>query len=235
MAHHAFVVSGSSTETTEQARTYAMQHLSITESNNSDILTLHFGLFSVDDARKIASLAYQSAAGEGKVIMFYAARIFHEAQNALLKIFEEPPQGVTLIIGVPSIGILLPTLRSRLMPLPASESTLVAQSSASTFLSLKEGEREKYVTKLVDRSKSDKEEVKQAARAEATELLQTLISYSHNQLVTEKEGMKREQTLLFLQDLASFMPLMFERSAPLKLIFEHLLLIIPTSLKNPKV
>lgn len=50
----------------------------------------------------------------------------HEAANALLKFFEEPPQGVIVIITTSAPGALLPTIRSRFVdiafaPLPASD------------------------------------------------------------------------------------------------------------------
>lgn len=235
MAHHAFVVEGKSEDALSHARAYAAQHLSLSDPNSPDIVSLSFGLFSVDDARRIGSLAYQSSTTNQKVIIFYASRLFHEAQNALLKVFEEPPAGVTIILGVPSKGILLPTLRSRLMPLPIEGEESDATVAAQAFLALEKGEREKYAAKLVERSKADKDEVKQGARAEATELIQSLIAYTHEQSKAEKNVQARTEQQLFLQDLAAFMPLMFERSAPLKLIFEHIVLVIPASLGKGRV
>jgi DNA polymerase III delta prime subunit len=39
-----------------------------------------------------------------------------EAQQVLLKVCEEPPQGITIYLGAPSPQVLLPTLLSRLSP-----------------------------------------------------------------------------------------------------------------------
>ena len=235
MAHHAFFVEGNSEECSAQGRAYAVTHLNLTDPSSPDIVFLTFGLFSVDDARRIGSLAYQSSTSEQKVIIFYAARLFHEAQNALLKVFEEPPAGVTIILGVPSKGILLQTLRSRLMLLPDTGELVDKTLAAKIFLGLPKADKEKFAAKLIERSKADKDEVKQAARGEATELIQSLITYTHVHSKEEKSGAAQKEQQLFLQDLAAFIPLMFERSAPLKLIFEHLLLVIPTSLEKGKV
>jgi hypothetical protein len=158
MAHHAYVITGGEVEAIQKARSFAARTLSLTGTSNPDIQLLHYGLLSVDDVRKIASTVYQSAHSDQKMVLVYSGRIFHEAQNALLKICEEPPEGVTIIIGVPSLGQLLPTLRSRLLPLPEDtvESGQVNTSDSFTdagteFLTLSASEREKLISKLLDR------------------------------------------------------------------------------------
>jgi len=47
-------------------------------------------------------------------------RLNAEAQNAALKLLEEPPAGVTLILCVPNATVLLPTVRSRCLELNVS-------------------------------------------------------------------------------------------------------------------
>lgn len=239
MAHHAFVLAGTQDEVAGKARSYAARQLALA-GNHPDISIYAFGLFSVDDARRVTDAAYQSSTSGAKVIIVHAARLFHEAQNALLKVIEEPPRGVTIILGVPSLGILLPTLRSRVLPLPEGEAAEEEGRDAAThaFLALSPTEREKYVAKLLDRAKADKDEVKQAARAEAQELLAGLTRAAH--ALYAKAGAQAaparvQELVAFLEDLAAFAPLMHERSVPLKLIFEHLLLSIPSSLGNRPV
>ncbi len=241
MAHHAYVAVGTSGEVESKTRSYAARLLSLTGSSNPDIQTLSFGVLSVDDVRVIASRVYQSSTSGQKIVSIYASRIFHESQNALLKICEEPPEGVTIIIGVSSLGQLLPTLRSRLLPLPEeialaeTNAALETENSASVLLLLSKAEQEKYIGKLLDRSKSDKDEVKQAARTEATKLLKSLLEVTHAQFLHEETLAHRAELHAFLEDLSSFVPLVYERSTPLKLIFEHILLVIPKSLRIAKV
>src|SRR4051812_8412136 len=117
-----YFVAGEAEQGIKQALTFGERALGLTGTNNPDILVLRYGLFSVEDSRKLIDAAYRSASGgNGKLIIASAPRLFHEAQNALLKVFEEPPAGVTLVLVVPSAGILLPTLRSRLLSLPVGE------------------------------------------------------------------------------------------------------------------
>ncbi|MDB5189867.1 MAG: polymerase subunit delta, polymerase subunit delta protein [Parcubacteria group bacterium] len=238
MAHHAYYVAGEAEAGISSALSFAERELGFVQEHNPDVVVLRFGLFSVDDARKLIDSAYRSASGDnGKVIIASMTRVFHEAQNALLKLFEEPPEGVTLILCVPSAGLLLPTLRSRLLSLPISHNT-ESSSLVQEFLSASTTEREKIVTKLLDRAKSDKDEIKQGARSEAISLVEGLLRVSYE---LGKEGKGKITTQIadelrdFEDDLSTFLPILHERSAPLKLIFEHILLVIPTSLAKAEV
>lgn len=76
----------------------------------------------VDDIRRIRSDAYIRAnEAEGRVfILQEAQRMNEEAQNALLKLLEEPPAGVHLLLTAPSRAAFLPTVRSRLAMLRLS-------------------------------------------------------------------------------------------------------------------
>jgi len=232
-----YFVAGEAEQGISSARAFGERALGISGSSNPDVIVLRYGLFSVEDARKLIDAAYRSASGDsGKLIIASAPRLFHEAQNALLKVFEEPPEGVTLVLVVPSVGILLPTLRSRLLPLPAMENkngelTPIARS----FIEASSNEREKLIEKLLDKAKSDKDDVKQSARAEAVGLLEGLMRAGYAQLRLLGTGSEAEEYRLFLNDLSRFLPILHERSAPLKQIFEHLLMVVPRKLQVHEV
>lgn len=228
MAHHAYFIAGETEQGIEAALTHAETALGLARHNNPDLIVLRHGLFSVDDARKIGELAYRMpSAGDQKAIVVSATRLFHEAQNAMLKVFEEPPAGTTLFLVIPAEGMLLPTLRSRLQPLVGGGGNQISPL-AQDFLGATPAEREKLVAKLLDRSKSEKDEEKQKARNEAIQLVEGLVRAAHAQR-------ERPEMASFLADLDVFLPILHERSAPLKLIFEHILLVIPTGLNQAPV
>jgi DNA polymerase III delta prime subunit len=230
MAHHAYYVSGETEQGIARARAYVAEQLGIAVAANPDVMLLRHGLLSVDDARKIRSIAELSPTiGSQKVLIISAIRLFHEAQNALLKLFEEPPAGTVLVLVIPSEGMLLPTLRSRLLVLPVVNDVAGVTDSisieAQEFLKAGKAEREKILTKIVDRSKSDKDDEKQAARLSAIRLVEGLMRDAHIKWQTEKASTKKKELQLLLEDLNAFLPILHERSAPLKLIFEHLQLV----------
>jgi hypothetical protein len=128
----------------------------------------------------------------------------------------------------PSAGVLLSTLRSRLLPLPLQGKKETASSELiETFLQGKKDAREKVVAKLLERAKSDKDQEKQAARLEALTLAEALALQAYAQ-AEDENGLGEYHA--FLQDLHTFIPILSERSAPLKPIFEHILLTIPAGL-----
>ncbi|KND52059.1 MAG: hypothetical protein ABA06_02225 [Parcubacteria bacterium C7867-001] len=238
MAHHAYFSTGDLDEGLARAREFVQYELGLPLEGNPDIFELRYGLFSVADARAVNDLARQSpVAGETKVLIVATGRLFHEAQNALLKLFEEPPEGTVLILVVPSEGIILPTLRSRILPLPTGRQafpegkrTKKEESEiVEAFITGTSAAREKLVAKLLDKTKSDKDTEKQAARLEALTLAEGLMRAGYR---ARKEGSGNDAALVaFLTDLNSFIPILHDRAAPLKPIFEHLLLVTPASLR----
>lgn len=189
-----------------------------------EVTVFEYGLFSVDDAREVVRFASISPAhGETKLVVIAATRIFHEAQNVLLKLFEEPPAGVSLVLIVPSLGQLLPTLRSRVQVLPNTASI----NSAAVFLAFDAEGRQKYLARILERTKADKDEEKQQARGELLELMEDITRAAY----AAREKKESEELTLLLKDLDTFLPILHERSAPLKLIVEHLLIVLPQSLR----
>lgn len=229
MAHHAYLYVGGQEQGIEAARSYAASHLGIEGSDTPDIAVFAYeGLFPVAVARRVISFAAQAPSkGDQKLIVLAGGRIQHEAQNALLKLFEEPSEGTTLVLVVPSAGIILPTLASRLIEFPHEQQARSA--AADAFLAASPAERAKLVTKLVARTKSDKDDEKQAARTEAVHICGSLIEAAYAKRRTAS-GAKAHELDNFLSDLDRFMPILHTSSAPLKLIFEHILLVMPEGL-----
>ncbi|MDB5189619.1 MAG: polymerase delta prime subunit, partial [Parcubacteria group bacterium] len=94
------------------------------------------------------------------------------------------------------------------------------------FLTATFAEREKLIAKLLERTKADKDEDKQAARGEALRLVEGLMQIGYDSIQKKENAELR----VFLSDLDRFIPILHERSAPYKLIFEHILLTLPKGL-----
>ncbi len=214
---HAFLITGDALEGGREAARLACEVVGTSDATHPDILMCTYDLLSVDDAREIARLAANApVAGERKAFVIQAARLFHEAQNALLKLFEEPPAGTVLYLVLPHAGGLLPTLRSRLI-VHALQQTSADNARAFADASLKE--REQIITKLVERARSEKDE-SQAVRAEVEAFLAGLVRLVHQMPRTQA-------TVAFLDDATHLAPILATRSAPLRQILEHVLLTFP--------
>ena len=231
--HHAYYVAGEREEGIQKSLREIERSLGLSLSKNPDLIVLRYGLLSVDDARELFTLAYQAPTqGSSRALVISADRLFHEAQNALLKLFEEPPEGTYLFLVVPAEGVLLPTLRSRMQRLISDDPhdghrmSIMGITPAEEFLTAGKAGREKIVEKILARAKSDREEEKQQARADARALALGLARKSYD--TYKKKG--GEDLRLFLTDLDTFIPILYERSAPLKQIFEHILIVMPRQL-----
>lgn len=69
--------------------------------------------FKIEDAKEVIAEAYKSESST-KTLILGAKSFTIPAQNALLKILEEPPPNIAFILLAPNKSTFLPTVRSRL-------------------------------------------------------------------------------------------------------------------------
>ncbi len=69
--------------------------------------------FKIEDAKEVIAEAYRSEENT-KTLILGAKSFTVPAQNALLKILEEPPRNIVFILIAPNKSTFLPTVRSRL-------------------------------------------------------------------------------------------------------------------------
>ena len=70
--------------------------------------------FLLENAKEVIAEAYIAEKDE-KILVIEAKSFRTEAQNARLKIIEEPPRNIKFIIVTQSKNLLLPTIRSRML------------------------------------------------------------------------------------------------------------------------
>jgi len=240
--HHAFVIEAEEEEGIALAQAWAEKELGMKMSNtecltkcwtNPDIVVLRYGLFSVEDARNVCDTAAGAPfAGEYKVIVIAASRAYHEAQNALLKLFEEPPVGTYLFFILPSLGGLLPTLRSRVQVMNNVKhsvlDTLDIPKEVEEFIKASKEKRSAIIKKLT--SGKDEEE-RRELRDEAIAIVNGIEAIAYQQGETLL-GLARFRlaTVRLLEDIAILRGNLYDRSAPVRMILEHLSLVIPKNL-----
>jgi hypothetical protein len=181
-------------------------------------------VFGIDEARALQNTTSLKV-GEGVTIFFIAtSAIPHEAQQALLKLFEEPQEGLVFVLLVPH-GTLLPTLRSRFLEYPYkldSESSAI-EKEAHVFLASPYKTRSEWLTKFL---KGEEENTRTAAR-DFINALEAALYPQFERIPIEKWELKRD-IREGLQDIAHFRQYLSDRSPSLKMIFEHLAATLPT-------
>ena len=76
-------------------------------------IDLEKGIISVEIMRRLYNETRTKTAGERIIIIDFAERMTQQAQNAFLKLLEEPGKGVYFILVSHSVSKLLPTIISR--------------------------------------------------------------------------------------------------------------------------
>ncbi len=168
-----------------------------------------FERFGIDEARELIDLA--SLKNFNEPTYFVAAvSVTSEAQQALLKLLEEPQQGTTFIFLVPP-GALIATVKSRMLPHELRVDT-PATAQARKFLTLSGKDRSTEIAKLL----KDDEEVKERAR----DFVNALEVELHKKIADPK-------VRAGLEDLAKVRDYLGDRSPSLKMLLEHLALALP--------
>lgn len=231
--HHAFVIEAEAEEGIAAAHTWIKENLDMEAAANPDVVTLRFGLFSADDARRVCESASQAPfAHDSKAILITANRAYHEAQNGLLKLFEEPPPNTYLFFILPSLGGLLPTLRSRVHILKGDERLAMSfiPEGAEEFMKAGKERRSALIKKLA--SGKDEEE-RRENRDKAISILNGIEAAAYKYGFTKSIDSDVGRTTSYIQLLCEIQMLrgyLYDRSAPVKMILEHLSLVLPRDL-----
>ncbi|MDE2021691.1 MAG: hypothetical protein KGI71_02085 [Patescibacteria group bacterium] len=227
MRHHTFFIEASAEEGIAAARAWAERELGAKAHRDPDITVLQYGFFSVEDARRVSEIAAGTAlASEHRVIIIAADSMYYEAQNALLKLFEEPPEGMHLFLILPTAGGLLPTLISRVAVLASNERPTKSSISekAMEFLKAK-GEKRSALIKKLANGKDDQN--RRESRDEAIQIVNGIeaVAYEALQARSDDRGI-----VALLSDIAVLRGYLHDRSAPVRMILEHLSLVTPKDL-----
>lgn len=154
--HHANIVLGKNSR--EFIYKILEQDLGLKIEGSPDFFFLEQEVFSITDARNLEKWAtLKPFIGDIKAAFIIVDSINWEAQNALLKVFEEPSLDTYFFINLPNLSGILPTFLSRVMILDqrSNEEKFV---SATSFLKANIKERFSTVRTLVKRE--DKRDIK---------------------------------------------------------------------------
>lgn len=177
--HHAYLLEGEQEEIVPEILKF-IKSLGIKTSGNPDFLQMSFDSFKIEDARNLKSVEYEKGFGTGKKIFLISANNFLlEAQNTLLKIFEEPIENTHFFIIVPDKNILLKTLVSRFYLISARQDLAEEfKKEAEKFIKMPIKDRIDFIKGLLAETEGDNEEnlvvELLSARAKALKFLNAL-------------------------------------------------------------
>ncbi len=210
--HHAYLLLGKEEHIFPILVDFFESKVGIKSKGNPDFWSAEFSTLGIEEGRLIKERQSMTSFGGGlKIFIISADSITFEAQNALLKVFEEPTSKTHFFIILPSIEALLPTFLSRvsLHRYENKEEDIFPKE----FLKATSTERVALLQKMIERKN----------RGEALSFLNGL----EKTLRASKKELTKDDIFVF-EEIMKCRGYLSLRSPSFKTILEYVALIIPS-------
>ncbi len=175
--HHAYLIEGDRDVVLPEILAF-VESLGVKTNNNADFAHIMADSFKMDDARNLKAFSGEKSNNGGKRIFVISANNFlPEAQNTLLKMFEEPIENTHFFVSVPDKNIILPTLFSRSYFLSSKIAGEEDIKTAEKFLKMNLPTRIEFIKEMLaetDEEADDDIITQNSARARALSFLNAL-------------------------------------------------------------
>lgn len=219
---HAYAVSGEPESVRVELWKIFEDELGVATRGNPDFFYQKFVSLGIDEACYVKELAGNRpfVPGGKKIFVIEADSITDQAQNALLKIFEEPSPNTHFFIIGRSSKNLIPTLAGRVATVRStglSGKTGEKESLAEEFIRVSRMERIALVKKFSQEIKDEKR-----TKADAVALLHEIEEILYQK--TKRAGKLPEQ---FFEELEICRDYMGDPSASVKMLLDYVALAVP--------
>lgn len=223
--HHAYLVTGADGFSLDELKKILSEKFSF-DAKNPDLFAKSFNTFGIDDSRTLKEMQSRKGNFGSKIFILKINFFTGEAQNALLKVFEEPTPGTRIFLAAPRSANILPTLKSRLFDfgdisregLPRRSLAKVGNKvgeSALDFLTKNAPERLKFLKKIIE----DKD------KFAALTLLNGLEEFLGKRVSADTSP----EEVFILEEIRKGREYLNSRAPSVKMILEHISLIMPAS------
>lgn len=148
--HHGYLFAGEKQNILDNLHTFLEGTMNVNVQGNPDYIRRDIQTFGIDDAREVSNIHVSKSLTGRRIFIITFSFITIEAQNALLKILEEPHEANHFFIIVPTADILLPTVLSRLVYVRSVEGRDVGETEAKKFLKMSKKKRIETVKMLIE-------------------------------------------------------------------------------------
>lgn len=211
--HHAYLIEGEITLVPELVSEIE-KALGLVSQANPDFFIAHYETLGIDEGRELKrKQSEKPLGGDHKIFVVSALSFTREAQNSLLKVFEEPTEGTHFFIVLKDARVILPTLRSRMVVVLGRESadeTEEIKKVVEDFLKHEPTERLQmpFIKKLI----ADKDRERTVLFMDA---LQEVLNKKIDSETTPEE-------VATLEAIIKFRGYLRDRSPSIKMIVEYL-------------
>ena len=213
LSHHAYLLIGTDSIHEELLSILEKKH-TIHAQANTDFFDRAYENMTIDDARELKTAHGMRPVGPLgiKIFIIRANNVGHEAQNALLKLLEEPAEYAHFFLIVPSAHILLPTVKSRMLVLESGSRGSISTEEAKKFMKLSPVKRLEVVKKLIEEISKEKK-----TKQDAIAFLNAI-----QEVVYKEHGVKKGR--MALETIEHARMYMNDRAPSVKMLLEYVAL-----------
>ena len=188
--HHAYLIEGPKEEIFPQVLDF-LKTLGVRTMDNPDFSQIIQDSFKINDARNLKLKSIERGISSSKKVFIIAVNNFLiEAQNTLLKMFEEPTANTVFFLIIPNIAVMMPTLLSRFYLIKTKNDLKDQIKEAENFLSLSLDKRILFVKDLIAKKDANEEEDFDSIslefnRSKAIKFLNALETFLHRRLISQ--------------------------------------------------
>lgn len=213
--HHSYIIEGSLAVIYPDMCEFCKQELGMEIKTNPDFVYIDTDKFLIKDAHNLIQMQQNKTSSDGLQVFIISFNfITREAQNALLKVLEEPSARTHFFIITPSSHIFLDTVLSRVL-LISDYKNNIPPNNAKEFLKSNYANRLKMITKLIKNVKDEK-----ASKMEAINLVREL----KRLIYVESKKNKDYNKLRILNEIQETEDYLNDNSASIKILLENIAL-----------
>jgi len=225
--HHAYLIEGMHDEIVPEILKF-IEILGIDIVGNPDFCHISIDSFKMEDAFNLKSLSLEKGFSLNKKIFLISANNFLlEAQNTLLKIFEEPIENTHFFIITPDINILNKTLISRFYLIRTKMNLENELKEANKFITMSKRERIDFIKELIsdknDELDNDIEVISSSStRSKSLKFLNALELVLHQKFTPQPNT-----SINFFNQIFKVRKFLSQPGSSIKTLMESLALAIP--------
>lgn len=223
--HHAYLLVGNKERAVLNVFDFLEKELNFPTKANPDFYFKKAVTLGVEDSFELKNFQSKKAlVGNKKILIVQTDFITSEAQNSLLKVFEETAENTHIFLISPSAENFLDTLKSRFQIVFLDDSSCSLDENQQVFLQeflfANFPERSQLLKRFWEHKKDEK-----ADKSGAISFLRNLESFLYGEFKKEnKKDIPFEEIFVEINKGISFLN---DRSPSIKMILEYIALIIP--------
>ncbi len=187
--HHAYLIEGMRDLIIPEIVKFC-ESVNIKTSGNPDFIHISIDNFKIDEAFDLRAMSSNKSFSSAKKIFVICVNNFSlDAENVLLKMFEEPIPDTHFFLVVPDINALLKTLISRFYLIKSKNKSNSGQIEAKKFIAMSLRNRIDFIKELLAEPEKEDEEgneiaVLDSTRSNALKFLNELETILHQRFMS---------------------------------------------------